>query len=116
MKRDRSGLADSSVSNPGSNNTAAVGGYDAYFGTYRIDEKTGEAIHQLEGVLSPENVGIKVSRSPEVAGDQLQVRLATTTADNEPVTRTPTWKRVDRNLGTIFPGLIDQGEYQIGEL
>ena len=94
MKRDRSVLSDSGASLPGRNNTAAVGGYDAYFGTYEVDESTGAVIHRLEGALSPENVGLEVSRTLRVDGDQLQIKLATTTEDNEPVTRTLTWKRV----------------------
>lgn len=94
MKRDRSQSSGSEASAAGRNNTAAVGGYDAYFGTYEIDKSTGEVIHRLEGALTPENVGMAVSRNLKVEGDQLEIRLATTTADGEPVTRTLTWKRI----------------------
>ncbi len=94
MKRDRSSPASAGALRPGENNTAAIGGYDAYFGTYEVDGKTGEVIHRLQAALAPENVGIAVSRKLRVAGDQLTITLATTTADREPVTRTLTWTRV----------------------
>ena len=94
MKRDRSNMADKSVASSGNNNTAAVGGYDAYFGSYRVDADTGDVVHKLEGALSPENVGMEVSRTLSVEGNQLLIKLATTTGDNEPVTRILTWKRV----------------------
>jgi len=94
MKRDRSELSGPGASISGRNNTAAVDGYDAYFGTYEMDQSTGEVVHRLEGALTPENVGIEVSRNLKVEGDQLEIRLATTTSDGEPVTRTLTWKRI----------------------
>jgi hypothetical protein len=40
MKRDRS-AADSTAARAGTNNSIAVGGYDAYFGKYTVDEATG---------------------------------------------------------------------------
>src|SRR3569833_1441624 len=42
MKRDRSEDTGGQVTSySGSNNTVAVDGYDAYFGTYEVDEHTG---------------------------------------------------------------------------
>ena len=78
----------------GRNNTGAVGGYDAYFGTYQVDQRTGEVVHQLLGALSPGNVGMKVSRNLKVDGDRLQIQLETTTPQGEPVTRTLVWRRI----------------------
>ena len=94
MKRDRSDV--SNVNNPslGKNNTGAVGGYDAYFGTYSVDEKTGDVLHCLEGALTAENVGMEVSRTLTVDGDSLVIQLETTTIEGEPVVRTLTWERV----------------------
>lgn len=94
MKRNRSEPSGAEATVTGQNNTVAVGGYDAYFGRYEIDQNTGEVIHRLEGALTPENVGIAVSRNLTVENDQLEIRLATTTMDGEPVTRTLTWKRI----------------------
>jgi len=75
-------------------NTGAVGGYDAYFGTYSVDDDTGEVLHRLEGALTAENVGVEVSRTLTVTGTNLVIQLETTTLDGEPVTRTLTWERV----------------------
>jgi hypothetical protein len=94
MKRDRTNVGE--IANPltGKNNTGAVGGYDAYFGTYSVDDNTGEVVHRLEGALTAENVGIEVSRTLTVTGSNLVIQLETTTLDGEPVTRTLTWERV----------------------
>ena len=35
------------------NNTQAQGGYDAYFGTYSVDDVSGTVTQQLIGSLSP---------------------------------------------------------------
>ncbi len=94
MKRDRSN--DSEIENfvPGQNNTAAIGGYDAYFGTYEVNKVNGEVLHRLEGALASENIGIEVSRNLQVDGDILIIHLDTTTTSGEPVTRTLTWERI----------------------
>jgi len=95
MKRDRSEDTGGQVTSySGSNNTVAVGGYDAYFGTYEVDEQTGKVAHTLVGSITPANVGITVSRDMRVDGDRLMIQLETTRPDGEPITRTLTWKRL----------------------
>ena len=94
MKRDRS----TPVATPlfaGQNNTTAVGGYDAYFGTYAVDESSGEVRTQLVGALSAGQVGATMVRNIKVENGQLVIRLTTTTADGLPVHRTLTWERAD---------------------
>jgi hypothetical protein len=94
MKRDRA-LApntESTVAMP--NNSRARGGYDAYFGTYTTDDERSTVTQTLIGALSPENVGLVLTRVMTVVGDELTIRLETTTDDAEPVTRTLRWKRV----------------------
>lgn len=75
------------------NNSAAVNGYDAYFGTYTVDEASGSVTQVLEGALSPSDVGIIVTREMRVEEDRLIIRLATTSADGETITRTLIWLR-----------------------
>jgi len=94
MKRDRTDVVNIDSSIAGVNNSRAVNGYDAYFGTYAVNDKAGEVEHRLEGALTAENVGIEVSRHLDVIGDKLVIRIETTTMDGEPVTRTLTWERV----------------------
>ena len=93
MKRDRSApAAEPSASGP--NNSRAVGGYDAYFGTYTVDDAKGTVTQRLTGALSRENVGQVLTREMIVEGDTLTIALGTATARGEAVTRTLVWKRV----------------------
>ena len=92
MGRDRGETSQASAA-AGSNNTSAVNGYDAYFGTYTVDEKTGTVTQSLSAALSPANVGMVVTRALKVEGDALVIELATTRPDGEPITRTLRWKR-----------------------
>jgi hypothetical protein len=93
MRRDRSADVPDG---PGAarNNSRAQGGYDAYFGTYTIDDEKGTVTQRLTGALSRENVGLVLTRTMEVEGDTLTIRLDTNAADGTPVTRTLTWRRV----------------------
>jgi len=92
MKRDRSTAvaADAAVCN----NTRAVDGYDAYFGTYAVDETRGVVTTTLAGSLAREHVGAVMTRAMRVDGDTLTITLDTTSIDGRPVTRTLTWARV----------------------
>jgi hypothetical protein len=94
MKRDRSPETAGQQSYSGINNTIAVGGYDAYFGTYKVDESSGKVIHSLLGSITPANVGMSVTRDLRVEEDKLIIQLATSTMDGESIIRTLTWKRI----------------------
>ena len=93
MKRDRS--APVQAARPDArNNTQAQGGYDAYFGTYTVDDAQGTVTQRLLGSLSPQNVGMVLTRAMEVRGNTLVIRLETSAADGLPVVRTLTWSRL----------------------
>ena len=62
MKRDRSSDETKAPPGSGDNNTSAVGGYDAYFGTYHVGEN-GVVVHRLEAALTNGNVGMEVART-----------------------------------------------------
>ena len=93
MRRDRSVDVPEGPSGA-KNNSRAIGGYDAYFGTYTIDDATGSVTQRLLGALSREHVGAVLTRIMEVQGDTLVIRLDTTAADGTAVARTLTWRRV----------------------
>ena len=93
MKRDRAVEALAAAADA-KNNTQAQGGYDAYFGTYSIDDASGTVTQQLMGSLSPGNVGMVLTRAMEVRGNVLLITLETTAADGTPVIRTLTWQRL----------------------
>ncbi len=94
MKRNRTAESAKEVFQAGQNNTSAVGGYDAYFGTYEVDKKTGKVAHTLIGSITPANVGMTVHRELKVDKDTLTIKLETTTTEGTPVTRTLVWKRI----------------------
>lgn len=95
MKRDRTSEENKPIYNKSKNNTTAIGGYDAYFGTYEIDKGTGQVEHKLTGSLATENIGIKVLRNLNVIDNQLHIKIETTTLDDEMISRTLIWKRID---------------------
>ncbi|HET7064134.1 MAG TPA: lipocalin-like domain-containing protein [Rudaea sp.] len=93
MRRDRSVVVPDGPSGA-KNNSRAQGGYDAYFGTYTIDDEKATVTQTLLAALSPENVGHVLTRMMEVHDDTLVIRLETTARDSTAVTRTLTWQRV----------------------
>jgi len=94
MKKDRSLDSIVQATNAGQNNTAAIGGYDAYFGTYQIEKKSNQVAHTLIGSINPANIGMTVYRNLFVEGNTLTIKLDTTTHQGEPVTRTLTWRKI----------------------
>lgn len=93
MKRDRSAvLSEGPIG--AANNTRAQAGYDAYFGTYTVDDAANTVTQRLLGSLSQENVGAVLTREVHVRGDELVIRLDTSAADGIAVTRTLRWRRV----------------------
>lgn len=93
MRRDRSGFIPEGPSGA-KNNSRAQGGYDAYFGTYTIDDAASTVTQHLRGSLSAENVGLILTRAMQVLGDTLIIKLDTMAPGEETVTRTLTWRRV----------------------
>jgi hypothetical protein len=79
----------------GTNDTAqTVLGYDAYFGTYTVDEKAGVVTHHLDSALFPGDIGKSIRRNFVVSGDTLTIKFHTTLADGTPVERTLVWARM----------------------
>lgn len=68
-------------------------GYDAYFGTYTLNEKDGIVTHHLEAAVWPGDIGKSIDRHFTISGDQLTITFNTTTKDGVKVTRTLIWER-----------------------
>jgi hypothetical protein len=79
MKRNRASTEEIAKIAPGTNNTTPVGGYDAYFGTYEVNEQTGNVMHTLLGAINPANVGISTSRDLRIQNGRLILQLNTST-------------------------------------
>jgi hypothetical protein len=75
------------------NNSRAVNGYDAYFGTYKVDDEETLVTLTLTGALSRENVGMVLTREMAVEGDQLVIRVPAAPPVGAPVVRTLTCRR-----------------------
>ncbi|MDP9087555.1 MAG: lipocalin-like domain-containing protein [Pseudomonadota bacterium] len=79
----------------GTNDTSqTILGYDAYFGTYTVDEKQGIVTHHLESALFPSDIGKSIIRHFTIAGDILTIKFTTTLGDGTPVTRTLVFSRL----------------------
>ena len=98
MKRSRNRSEPESDGTSAPNNSRTVGGYDAYFGTYTVDDTQGTVTQCLVGALSRENVGQVLTRAMIVVGDELTIRVHTASATGETITRTLQWKRVGQSM------------------
>jgi hypothetical protein len=95
MKRDRASAAAAApaAAPGGANNSHAVNGYDAYFGTYSVGAG-GMVTQTLEGALSAADVGKVVTRRFRIVAGSLTIELETTASDGQPVTRTLKFQRL----------------------
>jgi hypothetical protein len=96
MRPDRPIAIDCGTSGAAPNgNSQSVNGYDAYFGTYSLDESKHTITHHLEGALAAADVGKNLVREFQISGDKLTIVVRTTSPkDNEKQIRTLTWERV----------------------
>jgi hypothetical protein len=69
-------------------------GYDAYFGTYKIDERDGIVTHHLEAALWPGDIGKDIDRHFTISDDHLTITFTTTTREGVKVTRSLVWERM----------------------
>lgn len=93
QRRSSAGVA-TVTSEANSNNPAHIGGYDAYFGRYEVDTKTATVTHILDGALAPADVGRRITRRFELAGDSLTITFEPGTQANGKITRTIVWRRI----------------------
>ncbi len=95
MKRDRSDQKSAPSPVQGNNNSLAVDGYDAYFGSYKLDEKAGTLATHIEGSIAESNIGSTFVRDIRVVGNELMIQLPTTGVDGTAVRRTLTFSRIE---------------------
>ena len=94
MRPDRHIAIDCGATSPApSENSQSINGYDAYFGTYTIDETSHTVTHHLEGALAAADVGKNLVREFQVSGDRLTI-IVRTNSPKEKQIRTLTWERV----------------------
>jgi hypothetical protein len=76
------------------NSTQAILGYNAYFGTYTINEHDATITHHLEAALFPGDIGKDIERHYAISGDLLRYTFNTTDGKGGKVTRTVVWQRM----------------------
>jgi hypothetical protein len=94
MRLDRSMEIDCGTpAPPPTDNSQSVNGYDAYFGTYTIDEANHKVTHHLEGALAAADVGKNLVREFQISGDKLTIIVRGNSPAGRQI-RTLTWERV----------------------
>jgi hypothetical protein len=88
MRLDRSMAIDCGTP---SENSQSVNRYDAYFGTYAIDETSHTVTHHLEGAPAAADVGKNLVREFQVSGDKLTIIVPTNSPKANQI-RTLTWE------------------------
>jgi hypothetical protein len=78
---------------PSDNSPQLLNGYEAYFGTYIIDETNHTVTHHLEGALASADVGRNLIRQFQVSDDKLTIVVRTSSPKGRQI-RTLTWERV----------------------
>jgi Lipocalin-like domain len=74
-------------------NARIVLGYDAYFGTFTVDEAAGTVTHHVQGSLFPEDLGKDFVRRFRVDSDAFELSFASPSADGASITRTLVFRR-----------------------
>lgn len=92
MNPDRASSTPAATAS-GANNSGAVNGYDAYFGSYTLDDAAGTVTVTLDGGLSAANIGQSFVRDLRVDDTHLWIQLRTSAVDGTPITRTLTFTR-----------------------
>lgn len=95
MRRDRPRLASEDVHRATPEQAqAAFVGYNAYFGTYEVDELAGVVIHHVEGSMIPNWEGGRQHRRFTLSGNTLVLEPPAFQAGGETRSRRLTWQRV----------------------
>lgn len=94
MRRGRPRLPSDDVHlAPAERAKAAFVGYNAYFGTYEVDERAGVVIHHVEGSLIPNWEGTDQRRRFTISGDRLVLEPPPFQAGGQQRTRRLTWQK-----------------------
>jgi hypothetical protein len=92
MKRTRSAKIECVDKSTPPNNTLTVNGFQAYFGTYAVEEETHTVTHHLEGAVASADVGKRLPRHFELSGDKLLLIVPASSSEEREVTLH--WSRV----------------------
>lgn len=88
MRQGRAQAISAPAAPQDAENPRVVLGYDAYFGTFTIDERAGTITHHVEGSLFPEDLGKDFTRNFTIDGDTFTLSFTSPSADGGALTRT----------------------------
>jgi len=74
-------------------NARVILGYDAYFGTFTVDEAAGTVTHHVQSSLFPEDLGKDFTRSFRVNGDTFELSFTSPGGAGGAITRTLVFRR-----------------------
>jgi hypothetical protein len=93
MRQQRERAISSPPDATAAKNPRIVLGYDAYFGTFRVNEAAGTVTHHVEGSLFPEDLGKDFTRAFTLEGDTLTLSFSGRSVDGLELTRTLRFER-----------------------
>jgi len=94
MMRQARAKAIGAPSNPqDAANPRVVLGYDAYFGTFTVNEAEGTITHHVEGSLFPEDLGKDFKRLFKLDRDAFTLSFTSTSPEGVAITRTLLFRR-----------------------
>jgi lipocalin-like protein len=93
MRIGRTGAIGKPANPEDAANPRVVLGYDAYFGTYTVNEAQGTVTHHVQASLFPEDLGKDFVRPFTLEGDTLTLSFTSPSAGGSPITRTLTFRR-----------------------
>ena len=94
MMRQERAQAISAPPNPyGAASPRIALGYDAYFGTFSVNEADATITHHVEGSLFPEDLGKDFRRSFRIEGGTFTLSFTSTSPEGFDVTRTLRFRR-----------------------
>jgi hypothetical protein len=75
-------------------NPRIVLGYDAYFGTFHVNQADATITHHVEGSLFPEDLGKDFQRAFRIEGDRFTLSFTSKSPEGFEVTRTLRFRRL----------------------
>jgi hypothetical protein len=93
MRQERAQAISVPSNSQDAKNPRVVLGYDAYFGTFTVNEAKGTITHHVEGSLFPEDLGKDFTRSYRIDGDTFTLSFVSKSPEGLDVTRTLRFRR-----------------------
>jgi hypothetical protein len=93
MRQARAQAISEASTSEETKNARVVLGYDAYFGSFTVDEAAGTVTHHVEGSLFPEDLGKDFTRRFRVEGDTFELSFTSPAGGGVEITRTLVFSR-----------------------